>query len=266
MLNQFSSSRGNIIMKSFNSTNLPENQEYGYSTLIKNFIIAAVLSLLVLIGLFIYNISILNKFNREQGEHNLFMEKKLADLEISLTETKTLIDSLFFSQKELIINENQAIKDRQNSISEYLRYIVNTKLDRVIGNILIIDNHIGQIEQVYCTLLDEQKKKTLVNLYNEETILDHLRNAEIFFYDGKYGQAYNEYLIVSGEQTENLNVQFYKYYSLFLRNKEDQNQYRFIKNGLTGLNQSGYNRIEIAETLEYIAAKESHLNRSFYKE
>ena len=243
-------------MKSFSSTNLPENQDHGYSRLIKILSISAVLFPLVLISIFIYNIYILKNFRKEQEEHNLFMEEKVTDLELSMIETKTLINDSFSNQNELIINDNQLIKDLQNSMSEYLKYTINPKLDRIIGNILHTDNHVGQIEQVYGALLDEQKKKTLVNLYNEEGILEHLKNAEKFFKEGKYGHAYNEYEIVAGEQAENPEVQFYKFYSLFLKNKEDQNQYRVIKKGLMGLRQRGYDRAEIAEVFEYIAAEE----------
>jgi len=255
-MNQFSSSCSNRIMKSYNLTNRPENQDYGYSRLIKIFLISAVLSSLALVGLYIYNIYILKNFRKEQIEHNLFAEEKLADLEISMTNVKMLIDDYFLNQNELIVNNNHEIKDLQNSISDYVEYVINSKLDRLMGNILNTYNHVNRIEQVYGALLEEQKKKTLVNLYNEEGILDHLKNAEKLFKEGKYGHAYNEYAIVAAEQTENSEVQFYKFYSLFLKNKEDKNQYRVIKKGLMGLRQRGYDRAEIEEVFEYIAAEE----------
>ena len=255
-MNQFLSSCSNRIMKSFNLTNLPENQDHGYSRLIRIFLIIAVLSSVTLVGLYIYNIYILKNFYKEQKKHNIFIEEKLDNLAISMVDTKKLINDSFSSQYDLIINDNQVIKDQQNSISDYVKYVINLKLDRLMGNILNTDIHVNRIEQVYGALLEEQKKKTLVNLYNEEGILEHLKNAEKFFKEGKYGQAYNEYVIVAGEQTENPEVQFYKFYSLFLKNKEDQNQYRIIIKGLMGLRQWGYDRAEIAEVFEYISAEE----------
>ena len=245
-----------MFMKSFSSTKLPENQNNGCRRPTKILSITAVLLPLILISLFTLNIYILNNFRKEQKEYNLFIEEKLIDLETSMIDTKILIKDFFSNQNDLIINENQLIKDNQNSMSDYNKYVLNSKLDRAIGNILNTDNHINQIETIYGILLEEQKKKTLVNLYNEEAILAHLKNADKFFKDEKYGLAYNEYAIVAGEQTENLEVQFYKFYSLFLKNKEDQNQYRIVKNGLIWLRQRGYDRMEITEVLEYISAEE----------
>lgn len=249
-------------MKRFSSLNLPENQRHNFGKLEKIFPIAAALSFFILMGLFIYALYNQKKNSREQEERYITIEKELDILGVSLEDAKILILASLDEQNNYIKTENEIIREQQKNTMDYLRYIINPKLDRVIGNIHDTDKHIGQIEEVYGALLDEQKKQTLENLYNEEAILDHLEKAKTYFKEEKYGYAYSEYVIVAGEQIDNLEVQFFKYYCLFLRNREDQNQYRSIKNGLAGLRQRGYDREEISEVLEYIAAEEGFSNYS----
>jgi hypothetical protein len=54
-----------------------------------------------------------------------------------------------------------------------------------------------------------------------------------------------------------MEARFYRYYALFMLNKNDRNQYRFIREGLMQLERSGYIRDEIVETLSFIAAEET---------
>jgi hypothetical protein len=112
-------------------------------------------------------------------------------------------------------------------------------------------------EQVYADLLEEQKKKTLDALYGEEELLERIRRAGELFGAGKYKQAHDLYADISEAQPENREVRFYRYYTLFLLNKNDRNQYRFIREGLMQLERSGYMRDEIGGILSYIAAEET---------
>ena len=81
--------------------------------------------------------------------------------------------------------------------------------------------------------------------------------ARQLFQAGRYGEAESLYLKLSEAQPENLEARFYRYYALFLLNKEDRNRYRLIREGLLQLERSGYVRDEIGETLSYMAAEES---------
>ena len=112
-------------------------------------------------------------------------------------------------------------------------------------------------ERVYADLLEEQKKKTLDALYGEEELLERMRRAGELFGMGKYKQAHDLYVDISEAQPENREVRFYRYYALFLLNKNDRNQYRLIREGFMQLERSGYMRDEIGEVLSYIAAEET---------
>jgi len=185
------------------------------------------------------------KINKEHTQHFVTLNEKIHDLELSIAQ-----------QKEFIESENRIIKEQILSSSEYLEDVTRTQITRAINTIIVTNRHVGQIEKVYGDLLEELKKKTLESLYDEEALTQRLQTARKLFEEGKYRQAYNEYEFVAKEQPENLEVEFYKYYSLFLRNKGDRNQYREIRNGLSGLENRGYTRKEIQEVLAFIAAEE----------
>jgi hypothetical protein len=161
------------------------------------------------------------------------------------------------SLKEFIEVQNGIIHDQIISSSEHIENTTKDQTDRIIAVISITNRNVNRIEQIYAALLDEQKKKTLQALYNEEFVIDRYENAERLFRQNKYRQAYDEFSFVSNEQPENLDALFFKYYSLFLINKGDQNQYRTIKNSLLQLQKRGYNRSEIQEILDFISNEET---------
>jgi hypothetical protein len=183
-------------------------------------------------------------------------EERLELLELSMTDS-------FARQADYIQAENIVIREEmkgyaegmEESIDEGLTRTTRTITQNTVRNINQTNEHIGQIEQIYGDLLAEQKKKTLENLYNEESLLERLRDAEELFKAGKYRQANELYVFVANEQPDNLDAHFYRYYTQFLVNKGDQSQYRQIRIGLMGLEKRGYTRTELQEVLEYISAE-----------
>jgi uncharacterized protein YoxC len=196
---------------------------------------------LVLVVLICYGLSYMNKMMLYNAERFDAMEKQI---DLLREETGTN----FKIQQEYIQEQIEASAGQLNqSITE--------GLGRAGRNIAAVNNHVSDIEKVYGDLLAEQQKKTLDSLYNEAGLMERVRAAGEFFKEGKYRQAYEQYDLVAREDPENEEVQFYRYYSLFLINKADRGQYRQIRNGLAELEKRGYTRVEITEVLEYIAGE-----------
>lgn len=212
-------------------------------------IISLAVLYLILLGL---NLYFQIRINKEQQQLFIAIDRAICSLQESM-------EGSFVQQKERIEAESQILKDQMQSSTGYLDNTVRAQAARVISNITETDRHLSRVNQVYSDLLEEQKKRTLESLYDEEALLDRLQNAGKLFKEGKYRQAYDEYSIVAAEQPDNLEVQFYKYYSLFLRNKGDQNLYRPIKNAFLSLEKRGFSSPEMEEVLSYIAGEEGLL-------
>jgi len=180
--------------------------------------------------------------------------------------TNRKLSKSFASLKEFIETQNGIIYNQILSSSYLLENLTIDQTERLIAEIAIINRHLNRIENVYGALLDEQKKKTLQDLYDEPFIIDKYKNAEKLFNERKYRQAYDEFSFVSNEQPDNLNALFFKYYSLFLINKGDQSQYRIIKNSLLQLQKRGYNRSEIQDVLDFISNEENPPAQSTQKD
>jgi hypothetical protein len=185
---------------------------------------------------------------RIENEH----KRRFDSLDSQLQGLQTSMDTLAVSMEDAFREQKEDMKT--NSI--FLEEAITRNSNRVINNIVAADRHIGRIEQVYSNLLEEQKKKTLESLYDEKELLDMLHAAQDSFKAEKYRQAYGQYVMVASEMPENMEVQFYKFYSLFLINKGDQNQYRQIKNAFLDIEKRGYSRPEIKEVLDFIAKEE----------
>ena len=246
---QFSSPRSNIGMKRFGFVQTFEYHFPGGRGFIRTVSAAAVLALIILITFLSLNVYLQKIILRD-------LEKRFVLLEIKVDSLEVVTRVSFANQEKLIRAENEVIREQITSLADYVKNTTTPQINRAVSNINATNRNVGEIKQVYGDLLEEQQKKTLKNLYNEEALVERLKNAEILFKERKYRQAYEEYVIVANEQSENLEVQFFKYYSLFLLNKGDQSQYRQIKNGLLGIEQRGYTRAEIREVLGYIAAEE----------
>jgi hypothetical protein len=152
--------------------------------------------------------------------------------------------------------------------------------ERSWQNIELMNSQLSRSEKVYSKLLAEYQKKVIDNLYDENTplimtrerdviytsvqfrlydenmLLDMAKEAEAMFNKGQYRQAYERYVMVSDIQTENLEARFYRYYSLFLLNKNDRNRYREIRSALLQLDRNGFNHPELFRILKYLDTEE----------
>jgi tetratricopeptide (TPR) repeat protein len=164
----------------------------------------------------------------------------------------------FEAQAEYIRLEGTLRAAETRAAAAALKEAVAAGTGRIVRSIDAADRHVGRVERVYADLLEEQKKKTLESLYNEEGLLARIGEAEALFREGKYRQAHELYLSAAESQPENQELIFYRYYALFLLNKNDRSQYRSIREGMTGLERTGYSRPEIGEVLSYIAGEETY--------
>ena len=188
--------------------------------------------------------------------------------------TAASVPLAFFSIRNLVERRFDLLEDRFDRLEEGLR-LAFAEQDRRLGEEAAalaelggrIEGAVGagtgrtlsrliRTERIYADLLEEQKKKTLDALYGEEELLERMRRAGELFGMGKYKQAHDLYAGISEAQPENMEARFYRYYALFLLNKNDRNQYRLIREGLMQLERSGYMRDEIGEVLSYIAAEQ----------
>ncbi|MDR2184327.1 MAG: hypothetical protein LBO80_01465 [Treponema sp.] len=174
------------------------------------------------------------------------LQDRFDRLENHLDQLEEGLRLAFAEQDRRLSEEAAALKELGGRIERTVSAGTGQTLSRII-----------RTERVYADLLEEQKKKTLDALYGEEELLERNRRAGEFFRTGKYKQAQELYAAISEAQPENPEARFYRYYALFLLNKNDRNQYRLIREGLMQLERSGYMRDEISEVLSYIAAEET---------
>jgi hypothetical protein len=162
-----------------------------------------------------------------------------------------------FAAQERHISAERAILSRELAEStDRLEETMVTGSNRTNRNIAATNQLVGQVEQVYADLLAEQQKKTLESLYGEGALIKAWEDAQGLFKEGKYKQANELFILLTEEQPENQEAWFYRYYSLFLVNRNDREQYRAIRERFMLLERGGYTRSEMGEVLNYIAAEE----------
>jgi hypothetical protein len=114
-------------------------------------------------------------------------------------------------------------------------------------------NTIGILDTSYRSLLDAQQRRTLEALYREDSLRTNRREAQAAFAAGRYVTANRLYGEIAQAHTTDLEARFYQYYSLFLINKMDRDQYLPVREAMMLLEQQGYSRRELRETLSFIA-------------
>lgn len=150
----------------------------------------------------------------------------------------------------------QEMKDTREEIAQQITEGTEIIGERITG----VNNRIQRTERVYAELLSAQYRRTLDSLYKESELVEKKQEAARLFRAGNYVAASEQYAVVARARPEDVEARFYQWYSLFLINKMDMNNYKQIKEGLKGLEQNGYHRKEIREVLEYIEAEESGMS------
>jgi hypothetical protein len=193
-----------------------------------------------LLGYIIFRLNKLDTLIRENhGEMRELVEEESRQLREQLTREREELSAELAAAKSSLEESVEALSSRTQ------RGISDTR------------SRVEQTRKVYAGLLEEQKKKTLEDLYDEQTILAQMSEAKRLFEERKYRQAHGLYVILTGHLPENQEMWFHRYYSLFLLNRSDRQQYRQIREGLTLLERQGYTRPEIREILMFIETEEN---------
>ena len=123
---------------------------------------------------------------------------------------------------------------------------------RTLEKINKTNNTIITLNEIYESILREQKKRRVESVYVDKVFADRQAEAARLLREGKVNQAHSIYEFIAREQPENKEARFYMYYTLFSRNRSDKEEYSKIKRGFSVLEKEGYMRKEMLEILEYI--------------
>jgi hypothetical protein len=151
-----------------------------------------------------------------------------------------------YSEK-MILMENHFLEQTENMERALLTAFNNSSEGTL--------NSIRNFNATYQRLLEAQKRRTLESLYKEDAIATERRDAAKAFAEGRYVTASRLYGEVATAHPDDQEARFYQYYALFLNNKQDQNNYRIIRDAMNVLERQGYSRREITETLKFIATE-----------
>jgi hypothetical protein len=154
-----------------------------------------------------------------------------------------------------IYSVNQSLSNLSISLETLTRIHLASEM-RLSGKIDRADNSIITLNDIYQKILEEHSKRRLESLYTDRYLVDRMLEASQLLEDGKINQAYVLYESIAREQHENRDARFYMYYTLFLRNKFDREEYPKIKAGFLKLENEGYIREEIREVLSFIKLEE----------
>jgi hypothetical protein len=185
-------------------------------------------------------------------------------IESTARDTKETIENSFEKQTTRLSEEhadmvlNMALKEKQ--LEETVTMNTNRimrNIDNTSSQVSQTNSRVAQTEQHYANLLAEQQKKTLESLYDENALIDKMNEAKSLFTAARHKSAHDIFVVITEEQPGNQEAWFFRYYSLFLINRSDREQYRHIKAGFSLLERNGYSREEMGEVLRYIAIEEN---------
>ncbi|MCL2791680.1 MAG: hypothetical protein FWD87_01185 [Spirochaetaceae bacterium] len=165
---------------------------------------------------------------------------------------------LFFERHEeqvKITEEN--LKKKMGEGFDLVRQKNMESEKRLSGKIDDIYRGITTLNEIYENILEEQKKRRVESLYADKDLAEKMEEAKLLLKEGRINHAYRMYELVAREQPENKEARFYMYYTLFLKNKSDIEEYSRIKRGFNILEREGYIRKEMLETLLYIEAEKN---------
>ncbi|MDR2181292.1 MAG: hypothetical protein LBN92_01275 [Treponema sp.] len=166
-----------------------------------------------------------------------------------------LLGTLVTAKRDLVERvetNSERLESGIKTLEENLGRDIDEASESLLGGITETRSDIARLNAVYGGLLAAQKRRTLDSLYGEDFVPLKMREAYSAFRAGRYLEAGALYAEVSEAQRDNREARFYRYYALFLANKSDRNNYRAVADAFTALEQSGYNRREISETLSFI--------------
>lgn len=173
-----------------------------------------------------------------------------------------LIYRLYLKLDKYIDAENEKIallEDRLGMFEKQLEanteYLMNME-DKLRSDITSTANRTRQVnnmlDAIYKNLQEPQKIEYSEAFYRIPDMEDEQKEALKAFKEGRYVTAHRLYRDIATAQPANQEARFYQYYSMFLNNPQDQDNYRSISEAFNLLEKHGYTRQEIVETLEFI--------------
>ena len=177
-----------------------------------------------------------------------------AEIELNAHRMTTLTEHL-----ELL--ENQIAEHDDNLMATEEKLLERTAaLERNIRSALSASaggtqRVIRDLDSSYQDLLEAQKRRTLEELYKEDELDVERQKAIEAFAAAQYVSASGLYREIATAHPEDQEARFFQYYSLFLSNKLDQDNYPAIKEAMILLERQGYTREELSQTLEFIEAE-----------
>jgi hypothetical protein len=179
----------------------------------------------------------------------IYCISRIASVEKRITE---MLYILAAENREHLSAMKKEINDQIIHSETILHDTIVTTTEETIAGISGTRRQITQLDNVYSDILEAQEKKSLEALYSEDAMTEKIEEAEKAFSEEKYLSANRLYTELSEFYSDNNDMRFYRYYSLFLSNKADRNNYRQIKEAFQLLERNGYTRNEIGEVFEYI--------------
>ncbi|MCL2293352.1 MAG: hypothetical protein FWC36_00565 [Spirochaetes bacterium] len=165
------------------------------------------------------------------------------------------LDLLESSLKEELENEMYLVNGSLSGLNASLETLTRMHLAaelRLSGRISVTNSNISSLNEIYQSILEEHSKRRLESLYSDKYLADKMADASLLLAEGKVNQAHLQYVSIVSEQPENHEARFYMYYTLFLRNRFDREEYPEVRAGFLRLKNEGYVRKEMQEVLSFI--------------
>jgi hypothetical protein len=210
-------------------------------------IILCIVMVAILINIRLFEARILSQILESEINTTEFIQTKTKEIKEIIDkhdERSVLIISLIEEQnKETALFESEYKSDIRSIQNNFSR----------IFNALAIQLRLTEgIETTYSDLLEEQKKRTVDESAKDLDIEIMRGEAYTAFKNENYKRAYDLFSNVQLYQKDNLDVRFYRIYSLFLVNRMDTGKYKMMLDELAILRLNGYTDERVDEMAEHI--------------
>lgn len=191
------------------------------------------IAIVVILGLFILLSTIISV--TVQQNNQLLDRLQLMELEQS-NQMSILQNDIKFESRLVRLDVTEGII----GIGSRLDSVENGLSARITTTKRHIQSDIVKIDTVYSSLLDEQKKRTVDDVYLDETTTNRVAEGVALYRQGNYSEAYKTLQSVSAQTTDNHEAVFCMIASLYEINPLDSSKYPEIRRSLRELVSKGY--------------------------
>jgi hypothetical protein len=151
--------------------------------------------------------------------------------------------------------ESISLESSKNAAMERkeLEKRVNGELRRTNSAVL---GSLERIDRVYSDVLEEQRKKTVEDLYDDDILAQNLNSGIERYRMGNYVEAYGILKEVSARLPENADAQFYFLAADFNLNRQDSSKYDNILSHIQRLALLGYKNEEMEIISSFIETEQ----------